>query len=294
MTSDPAKPLLKPQNLLQQAKQLQPPSTMIGPLLKLLDDKRSDMGTIGRFVATDPVLASDALRVANSAAYASATGPIDDCVFAVVRLGEAIICSLVAARLKGVLGRASIAGYDMPDAGLWKHSLRVAIASRLLARQCGLVKPALAYTAGLLVDIGKIIMADAVAERWDDLMLLLGAGDEITFDEAERRLFGIDHALLGAAATRAWNIPEPVPSAIGASHHPSRAPVEVRHLASIIHVADVIVTQEGVGGGTDGLRYDADPAAAKLLSIDEATLERVAMETEEEFRKTESVLGAAA
>ncbi|MFO0744420.1 MAG: HDOD domain-containing protein [Myxococcota bacterium] len=287
-------PVSRASQLVKSAKELPPPSSMVGPLLRLMGDVRCDLRTIGKFVASDPILASDALRVANSAAYAASTGPVDDCVFAVVRLGESIICSLVAARMKGVLGKPSLHGYDMQESGLWKHSLRVAIASRLLAKRSGLATPAVAYTAGLLVDIGKILMAESVAERWDDLMALVGVGDDVPFDEAERQLFGIDHASLGAAATRAWNIPEPVPSAIGASHHPGTAPPEVRALASLVHIADALVTQIGVAAGADGLRYDLDEAALALLKIDRAGLESVVIETELEFRKTESVLSAAA
>lgn len=292
MTTAP-QPQSVAQRLVSRAAAVPPPATMIGPLMRMIDDERTDLRQIGRFVAADPVMAADALRVANSAAFATLTGPIDDCVLAVVRLGESIICSLVAARLRGMLGRPSLPGYDMQRGGLWQHSLRVAIAARLLAKESGAARPAVAYTAGLLVDIGKILMADSVADRWHDLMAVCGESDEVTFDQAERQIFGIDHAALGGIVTRTWNIPEPVPSAIATSHWPRSAPAHARPLACIIHVADALVTQLGVGGGADGLRYDVDEEALALLTDDPLRLQLLAAATESEFKRMESALSEA-
>jgi len=273
---------------------LVPPSVMVPELLRLMGDDRAELRAIGRCVASDPVLASDALRVANSAAFVAATGPVTDCVLAVIRLGEELLCTLVAARLQGTLSRVSKRPRPTADASdaLWRHSLRVAIGARIIARRSRFTAPSLAFTTGLLVDVGRLVLREALT-RVGREMAPLSPEPGVPLDALERRTYGVDHAMLGAMAARYWRIPEPIPAAIEASHHPMDARGDARLPAVVVHAADAIVSDLDRQAGLDLPRYAVDLSAFAALKLDEAAVADIGRELELEQARTEEALGLA-
>ncbi|MCA9519169.1 MAG: HDOD domain-containing protein, partial [Myxococcales bacterium] len=240
------------------------PPSVLCHLIGLMDSPNRDGRSISQAVCADPGLAAEALRVANSAAMGRRE-KATTITAAVVSLGEQQLRELIARRLRLVLGRDAIPGYDMFDEGLWRHAIRVAAACRHLAPRLG-VAPALAYTTGLLADVGKLLLGEHVDARWHELVDLLAENGELTFDEAERQLFGVDHASLGADQAVRWQLPDDVCAGIRFHHAPSAAGEHV-DLATIVHLADSLELSTGVGQGSDGLRYRVDPAAIARASL---------------------------
>ncbi|MCC6909430.1 MAG: HDOD domain-containing protein [Phycisphaerales bacterium] len=270
---------------------LVPPSVMVPELVRLMGDENAGMNAIGRCVASDPILASDALRVANSAAFAATSGPITDCVLAVLRLGESLVCTLVAERLRGSLASASRL-VPHGDA-LWRHSLAVAIGARLIARASRFTAPALAFTTGLLVDVGRLVLAELLARSGQDLAPPIPVPGA-RLDDIERAMYGLDHAQLGAATARFWRIPEPIPSAIEASHRPMEARGEARLPAVVVHAADVIVCDLERAAGRNLPRYPVDRSAFAALKLDDAAIAQIGEALERERDRTLGALGLAA
>jgi putative nucleotidyltransferase with HDIG domain len=153
----------------------------------------------------------------------------------------------------GIL-RGSMPGYGYDSQELWKHSLTVAFSAKLIA---GLTHKKLTYeahTAGLIHDVGKIILDRYVLDRMDEISVYM-VQKEKSFLEAERHIFGFDHAEIASEVCRTWKFPENISLAIGAHHQPSSTDGDA--LSYIIHVADHIATMGGI-------TYDDDEALREL------------------------------
>ena len=165
----------------------------------------------------------------------------------------------------GLLG-SNLDGYDLDSWDLWRHSLAVAEGARLVAKKCdpGLVEEA--FSAGLIHDVGKIILSPYILERkraFDDLL----QSDGETFLDAEKTVLGFDHSEIAAEVCAQWNMPESIAVAIANHHTPEKA--DGNRLAHIIHIADAAAIMSGIGAGFDGMKYEISPATLERLHVTE-------------------------
>lgn len=234
-------------------------------IIKLINDPRSTAEDVGRVLETDQALTARVLRVANSAYYGMPR-QVASAKDAVVMLGHNTLRSLIfTASVAGVLGRR-VTGYALGEGELWRHSVNVAGAARLVAR---VKHPALAeeaYVGGLLLDIGKIVLDQYLQEEFA-LANSTAVEEGISFVEAERQVFGADHAEIGGLLAEKWNLPPALVEAIRYHHDPVAAK-SAPELASIVHVADLIATELGIGIGSDGLQYPSVGEAFDLAGVD--------------------------
>jgi len=126
----------------------------------------------------------------------------------------------------------------------------------------------LAYTAGLLHDIGKIVLSDFFENEEFAAKVEDGAMDNDDFLGSEERLFGINHAQVGARIAESWNLPQPLQVAILHHHQPSAAPDEFQELCLAVHLGDVFSMLAGVGAGMDSSRYTLDPMVDRFIRRD--------------------------
>jgi HD-like signal output (HDOD) protein len=105
----------------------------------------------------------------------------------------------------------------------------------------------------------------------------MAKSENISFNEAERKIFGMCHAEAGGKLAEKWKFPPALVDAIK-FHHEPRKSFQGRKLACIIHVADIITINGGVGVGGDGLRYQLDESSLKLLNIQEADFDQLILE----------------
>jgi putative nucleotidyltransferase with HDIG domain len=258
-------PSISTEKLIEMAPEAIPlPATTL-KIIKLINDPRSTADDVGDVLEMDQALTARVLRVANSAYY-GVPRQVASAKDAVVMLGHNTLRSLIfTASVAGVLGRKAT-GYALGEGELWRHSVNVAGAARLVAR----VKyPALAeeaYVAGLLLDIGKIVLDQYMQDEFETANAL-AIEESISFIEAEQRVFGADHAEIGGLLAEKWNLPPDLVDAIRHHHDPSSAegaPV----LAALVHVSDLVATELGIGIGSDGLQYPSVGEAFELAGID--------------------------
>ena len=140
-----------------------------------------------------------------------------------------VLCMSVAP-----LVRQPIKGYDLDSEELWDHCIASAICGELVAAELQLELRGQAFTTGLLHDIGKIVLGTFV-EIDDEPIHEIVRIDQLSFDEAERMVLGIDHAEVAAALLRAWNLPDDVVAAVRWHHEPSRADENRRDLVDLMH-----------------------------------------------------------
>ena len=155
--------------------------------------------------------------------------------------------------------------------------------AELLAESVKGIDPADAYTAGLLHDMGKIILSEYVDVDIEAIKRVMDEKD-MAFDEAEHDTLGVDHAAMAGALLKRWQIPPDITDAVHWHHRPDRSERN-RELTDLVHVADALCLNIGWGVGDDGMNYRMDENAAGRLGVDLAAAEiivaRVMMEMNE-------------
>ena len=187
------------------------------------------VGELVELIEQDPALAAKVLRLANSTRYGG-RAPIESIFDATHRLGPRVVSNLA---LTG--GGASVyMGYGSStprtNESLWMESLYTACFSMRLAREAGSVDAELAYTIGLLQNLGHVLLDRFLDEAREQLIGLLDEGAGLL--EAERAVLGIDHAQAGARLLRRWGFPERLVRGVRCHHSPTEAGEE-GHLCAL-------------------------------------------------------------
>jgi putative nucleotidyltransferase with HDIG domain len=228
-------------------RRITPLPTALMQILHELNAAGSSARSISGIVATEPVLTAAVLRVVNSSFYGLQRRvlAVDEAVaylgFSTVR---AIVLRLkVAQTLRGGAGPAGAPGYDQEQ--LWLHSLAVSQIAEHLSRRVADVDPGLASTLGLLHDLGKIAInsqfPQQVARMFDTNDP--GRPEGESFLARERRIFGADHAFIGAFVAARWELPDDLVECIRLHHTPtdpaaSKLPPAVLRALLVVHVAN--------------------------------------------------------
>lgn len=183
----------------------------------LLWNPDADADDFTAVVEADPALAAAVLRAANSAASAP-RNPLTNVLQAVVRVGlESTRHILSTAVMRAQFGRFEESGLDGDE--MWRHVLVTGILTEALVAHPE-DRP-LAFAAAMLHDIGRLAMASQSAARYAQVLQAVGSGVEVR--DAERRVFGTDHAAWGAHICESWRLPDVFAEA-AANHHDPDAP----------------------------------------------------------------------
>ena len=243
--------------------------------LQLLDDPEVSVRRLSEVLSADQVIGAQILRYANSAAYYGAVGPCATIAEGIVRIGLRQLKSL----LYGVAAfgplTSRLVGYQFNDGELYRHSAAVAGVSRRLAALVGSRDPEEAYAAGLLHDIGKLVLDRHVRPHYEQIVAEVTqlARNPVAVEE---RYLGIDHATIGGVMAERWHYPAALVDAIRCHHAPTLARSEPR-LAAIVHLANMVVLQSGVGLTLLGLP-PFNMEVMEILRLSETDLGRLTFE----------------
>ena len=238
----------------------------VGPLLSLpelvlkinemVNREDSNASEIGQAISQDPALSTRILRVANSPMYSS-TRQVDSITRAVTLLGTKQIRDLVlsasAAKVFEGIPNDVISVEDF-----WHHSLYCALLARALAGVSRRVNSETMFTAGLLHDVGHLVMFNRIPEEAQAAILLTIQGDaDRDLYEAEQEILGFTHCDVGASLAERWHLPDVLIECIAYHHHPSQA----QHFAGAVahvHIANAIAS----------LPYSDTPVVEDLQRVD--------------------------
>lgn len=227
-------------------------------------------------ISHDQALTAKTLRLANSSFYGRGR-QVRSVAEAITVLGlRTVRCVVTAAGMAGSFPRQAAFDHD----SFWRHSIGSALCAQALAGELGRDDGDLAFTVGLLHDIGRLALASAFAPAYADAEQWRRDKD-CPDDVAELAVLGIDHAEVGGLMARQWNFAPVIVDAIQ-RHHCPPADDEVT-LTGLAHVADAIAHGLGLAGSID----EAVPALLlpvwAACRLDDAACMRVFASTEAQF-----------
>jgi putative nucleotidyltransferase with HDIG domain len=192
-----------------------------------------------RVISGDQGLTTKVLRTCNSP-YFGLRSRVSTLTQAVVLTGVRTVRSLVLLNSLPVHRKGPP---SFEQTAMWAHSVAAALAARYLASELGDEDPEEAFLAGLLHDVGKLILSMSLGEKYEPPFLAMynREGGSV---EIERAAFGFDHAEVGLQVIRRWNFPDRMVSAVG-NHHAD--PASLSGLDLLVRAADELVSHMGVG-----------------------------------------------
>ena len=256
---------------------------------EMANDPDSTADDMGKVISQDPALVARMLKIANSAYYGLST-EVETITRAIAILGTNKIHDLVLS------SSASKAFEGIPNdlismQDFWHHSLYCGLLAQILAKKTKKVHAESIFIAGLLHDIGQLLMFNQLPEKSHESILLLMEGtQDLETYEAERHVFGFDHMQVGAALIKDWKLAPVLEECIEFHHEPQNAkefPAEV----ALINIANAVA----VMADFDSMSEDDEipminPISWELTGLSKEDLPEAIKQAQEEIKEIESVL----
>jgi putative nucleotidyltransferase with HDIG domain len=267
--------------ILKSVKELPPMPQVVIKTQELITDSNADAKKFAEIIETDQGIATKVLKVANSS-YFGMSGRISSISHASVVLGHKILGEVVTlAGAEGILAK-KLPGYGYDSKDLWKHSLAVAFGSKIIANS---KNPALlkeAHMAGLIHDVGKIILDSHIVEKKEEIESFMEK-EEKTFLAAESQYFGFNHAEIASEVCKKWNFPESLNFAIKYHHQPGNS--DGNELCYILHMADYVAILSGIGYDRDDVLYELEEGTMDYLNITNEDVSEIVLKVTESVNK---------
>ncbi len=278
------------EEILKKARSMPQMPMAVQQIMRLMQDENADVGKLSKAIEFDAGLTVNILGIANSP-YFGGLRKMNTVREAVVRLGSKKVFQMVLAVGVVPFTKKANKGYGLEPDELTDHSICVALASEMIAKEADITPPPHTFTSGLLVNIGKIVLGDFLEVDADPVLAL--AHDEcISFEAAEQRILGIDHIELGARLLEHWHLPQEVIQVVRHHRHPALAPVKDPAL-DLVHMGDMLAKMLGIGIGMDGLQYTVDCDVLERVNIKPEMLEMLMPQVIEHMEEIKEALRTA-
>jgi len=212
--------------------------TILFEVNRLLEDINTSAKKLSDTIGKDQSMVVKILRLVNSAFYGFRS-KISDISNAVVLLGfNTVRNSIISVSIiKAFSGKNDLKGFDIT--GFWKHSIAVAVTSKRLAEKCRVEAPDNCFVAGLIHDIGKLILSQYFQDLFTKVWIT-SQKENLAFYEAEKKEISVKHPMIGSFLAKKWQFPDYLVDTVKC-HHAVRKTVSNYELLLIVHAADTIV-----------------------------------------------------
>ena len=243
-------------------------------IAKMVDSPETTGRMLGREIATDQVISAKVLKLVNSGFYGF-SDPISTIQHAVTLLGFNTVKSLVLSSTVLDMMKDSLPG-------LWEHSIACARTCSIIAAHVELDDPEEISTAGLLHDLGKVILRQTMESEFRRIANYVDRADML-FYEAEEKVLGVNHGEMGGWLLEKWALPPMLVEPI-VDHHYFRPNRDHAEHTAILHLADILCRAEAFGSGGDRKIPRLAPGALEILKIGIGDVREIMERMVEELR----------
>jgi len=257
---DVRKPTIR--EIEESIKCVRPVPQIVLKIIRMIRDDAVSLQDISEELRKDQVLSAKVIGFANSAFW-NIEQKIDAIDRALVFLGEKQFLQLIISSSLEDFFPVADKGYSLCKGGIYRHALGTAFVSEALADFSGAVPSDIAYTAGLLHDIGKVVLDQKMAAVYP-LFYRRTQEDGIDLTIVEREELGMDHTEAGERLARDWSLPDNLIEAIRHHHDPEKAIVDPK-LSHVVYLADLITSKFMAGQELE--RVNADKLGIRLKAV---------------------------
>lgn len=231
-------------------------------IIRMVQDDKHGMDDIAKEIKQDQIISAKVIRVCNSAFFHQ-NRKIDSIDRALVILGDKRLLQLVVSACLEDFFTQDKQGYSLCKGGVFNHALGTAMISEQLANLTGKVSSDIAYTAGLLHDIGKVALDQFMNKAFPLFYRRTQELDE-SLIKVEDEVFGISHTEAGGALADQWSLPDRLKDVIMNHHTPEQASVDI-DLTHLVYIADLIMSRFLVGQELE--RLDTDLLKSRMERV---------------------------
>lgn len=240
---------------------------------EMLDDPTVTAMELGHIISQDTSLTARLLKIVNSSYYGF-QAKIETVSRAITVVGLRELRGLVIAA-SAVETFSNVSDEVLNKVRFWRHSLYCGVIARLLAEQCHVLHSERLFVAGLLHDIGKLIIAQRLPQEIRAIAVEADSAQRAEF-EVEQDLLGFNHAEVGGELMHAWNMPETLFESVAYHHNPRHAEVGVMETC-LVHMANIFTdeAEQGLDMINDKPIQEVDSYAWDITGLDESVKEHV-------------------
>jgi putative nucleotidyltransferase with HDIG domain len=274
-------------NKLKKIKEISTLPDVMQRIMDILADENSSSQELSREIEHDPALTAKILKVVNSAFYGFYRR-IANVNEAVVILGYNEVRSIAITVSVFDVFSGKPAKTPFNRVKFWEHSIGTAVVADILRQECCRYEEG-AFVAGLLHDIGKVVMDQHFPSEWT-AVLNESREKGLPLIDVEREMLGISHARIGQILCDYWNLPEDLGRAIRRHH---RKPTESSNLPldGLIYAANSLAQQKKIGSGGDDYVVPLEKDTLQLIGLPPDGMERVEQMLQQRMNVIRALLG---
>ncbi len=277
---------MKLDSLVQQIGSLPTLPSVIVQVNEKVNNPKTSALDLARTILEDQALTARLLRLVNSPFYgfprriATVTEAVTILGFHPVRnllLTASIIDLLVSEETP-----------EFSPTSLWEHSVGVAVAAGLLARYARHEDREEVFVAGLLHDVGKLVLFHFLTKEFTQV-LEVARSEDVSIRSAEQRVLGFTHDQVGRLLAERWKLPVRLSEAVGFHHRPDLAQFGKRE-AAIVHAADICARALALGSGGDDAVPPLEQESWRRLGLEVTVIEPLMGELDEQYGEARTIL----
>jgi len=231
-----------------------------------IEDPDCTFDDIGEIISIDPALAVRLLRIVNSAFYGFST-QVETITHALTIIGtdqltQLVLATSVMKQFKGIPG--DLLNMD----SFWRHSITAGLAARSIAALSGEYNVERFFVAGLLHDIGRLVLCIRVPDETAEVFKKAEASEKPLYVE-EQAAFGFDHAELGGQLLKAWKLPERLVEAVSFHHFPEKA-INHPEETAVVNLADAIAYSLKLGASGEAIAPPMESKSWESIGLPES------------------------
>lgn len=251
----------------------------------VLESPECSLVTVGEAIEKEPDLTARLLRLANSSFYgfSSRVSTVTEAVslIGIQQVQDLILASSIISQFNGM------AAEFVSMESFWEHSFACGIASRELASEKRLPKADKFFIAGLLHDMGRLILYSRAPQSAQKVFELYHQ-EKILLTDAEKRVLGFDHQQIASAVMQLWRFPNNLVQAVAYHHNPDSADL-ARVEAAVVHLADHLTNAMQLGSSGERYVPPLNMRAWETLGVATSVLPGIVASIDEQLEAVQDV-----